>query len=154
MDVDSVGRALGSELERVFECVHVFDGRPGAGPLEIWLRFDTSRWLHLRCAADGESLSIDEQEPRDDGYSMGEDGHIEYRDSSQTERYRRWVGQRCEAAWLATFRPGLAVAGLRLRLGNRDPLIIFNWGDGLYVRSQYPAGSIPVETPVAPSGRT
>jgi hypothetical protein len=147
-DLYCVGQALGLELEGVVECVHVFDGRPRTSPLEVWLRFGKSRWLHLRCATDGESLSIDEQEPGDDSYSMGELGQIEYRDNTQTERYRRWVGQRCEAAWTATFDPGRAVAGLRLQLGNRDPLMIFNWGDDLYVRSQYPSGSIPVETPV------
>ena len=81
---------------------------------------------------------------------MGELGQIEYRDNTQTERYRRWVGQRCEAAWTTTFDPGRAVAGLRLQLGDRDPMIIFNWGDDLYVRSQYPTGSIPVETPIEP----
>jgi hypothetical protein len=104
----------------------------------------------LSTAADGESLLIDEEEPRDDGYSMRELGQVEYRDNTQTNRFQRWVGQRCEAAWTATFDPGEVVAGLRLQLGDRDQLIIFNWGDDLYVQSQYPAGSIPVETPVEP----
>ncbi len=153
-DLYPMGWVLGSELERVVECVHVFDGRPGPSPLELWLRFGGSRWLHLRCAADGESLSIDEQEPEDNAYSMGQLGHIEYRDNTQTDRYRRWVGQRCEAAWTATLDPGRPVAGLRLQLANRDPLIIFNWGDDLYVRSHFPVGASAIETPVEPPEQT
>jgi hypothetical protein len=143
-----IGRAIGFELEHVIECVHVFDGRPDINPLELWLGFGKSRWLHLRAAADGESLSIDEEEPTDSGYSMGESGQIEYRNSTQTKRFQQWSGQRLDAAWTGVFEPGRPVAGLRLQLGNREPLVVFNGGDELYIRTQYPPATSLVETPV------
>jgi len=144
----AITRALGGLLEGVIECVHVFDGRPRGTSLALWLRFDGSRWLHVSASADGESLSIDDQEPGDVGYSMDELGQIEFRDNTQTKRFQRWVGQRCEAAWTVTFNPSPAIAGLRLQLGSGDALVILNWGDDLYVHAHYPAGSGPVETPV------
>ncbi|MFJ2193893.1 hypothetical protein ACIOJE_39100 [Kitasatospora sp. NPDC087861] len=66
---------VGSRLVQVLASWHTYDGRPGDGPVEVWLIDDRDRSTNIASGTDW-CLMVESSGP-DDGFDIGDRGRID-----------------------------------------------------------------------------
>jgi hypothetical protein len=135
---DVARRALDRRLAKVAGTYHMYNGRPSAEPTSIWLTFDGMPPYRFAGASDGWRLLVDSEAPKE--FTMQESGAVRLRDMSATPSFGRVMDQPVRKVWLIVSPTPDDVVGVRFDFDGATVRIL-NWGDEMYVGSEWPQGA-------------
>jgi hypothetical protein len=128
------GEAVGRRLMKVAASAHLFEGKLGDTPIDLWLFFEGMSPLRVFGESDGWRLSVDRKPP--EPFDMDESGEVVVGDVSAKTPLGARIGESLEGAWLVE-SSGEAV-GIRLDFGRSAKPLIVNFDDELLILDAYP----------------
>lgn len=123
-------------LTTVYAAFYERDGVQGELPLDVRFVFLEGAGLHIGCASDGESLTIDKNELFP--FSMQEDGEVKVHDISSIHNIKKCIGKKMEEAHVVTIDSGLVI-GLEIKFALGSSICLLNRGDDLVLSDHFPS---------------
>lgn len=104
--------------------------------LDYYLRFDSSGWIQIRGAPNGEGVRLG-RETGPEAYDMGESGHVRTQALNPSSELSRVIGKRLTAVRRIVLPKAAEPIGIQLQLGQQS-VVVVNWGDTLHASADVP----------------